>query len=173
MQLKEMSIFAMQSNAHALLCGFARSRVGFVLLFPVALLASCGGGSASRTIPPSVAPTITAQPASQTVPVNRAAMFSVTAGGTAPLLYQWYRNGAAIDGANEATFNTPVVTLLDNKTTYSVTISNSAGSVTSATVTLLAGPRAPAMGDLRYLQLEQAPLYNNSAYQLSGVELVS
>ena len=89
--------------------------------------------------------------------LGRGATFSVVASGTAPLLYQWYRNGAAIGGTNAASYTTPVVTQADNNTTYSVTISNSAGSVSSSTVALLTGPRAPAVGDWRYLQWEQAP----------------
>ena len=45
------------------------------------------------------APTITAQPASQTVTAGQTATFSVTASGTAPLSYQWQKNAAAIAGA--------------------------------------------------------------------------
>ncbi len=123
-----------------------------------ALLNSCGGtGAAVKPPPVSVAPTITTQPASQTMLLGRTATFSVTASGTAPLTYQWYQNGSAISGANSTSFTTPVVTSADNNTTYSVTISNTAGSVTSSTATLLTGPRAPAIGDWRYLQFEQLP----------------
>ena len=127
---------------------------------PILLLSGCGGGgSASKTPPPpSVAPTVTTEPASQTMLLGRGATFSVVASGTAPLLYQWYKNGAAIGGTNVASYTTPVVTSADNQTTYSVTVSNAAGSVTSNTVTLLTGPRAPMQGDLRYLQWEQVPL---------------
>ena len=132
---------------------------------------SCGGGagSATKPPPPSVAPTITTQPASQTMLLGRTATFSVTASGTAPLVYQWYKNGAAVSEANSATFTTPVVTTADNNTTYSVTVSNSAGSITSSTATLLAGPRAPAIGDLRYLQWEQVPLYSEIGSQYGGI----
>lgn len=99
--------------------------------------------------------------------LGRGAAFSVVASGTEPLIYQWYRNGAAIGGANAASYTTPVVTQADNNTTYSVTISNSAGSVSSSTVTLLTGPRAPAVGDWRYLQWEQAP----AGFVIQGAEL--
>src|SRR5256885_9224522 len=40
-----------------------------------------------------VAPTITRQPASQTVSVGQTATFTVTATGTAPLSYRWQKNG--------------------------------------------------------------------------------
>jgi hypothetical protein len=42
----------------------------------------------------ALAPTITTQPASQTVTAGQAASFSVVASGTAPLNYQWQMNGA-------------------------------------------------------------------------------
>ena len=136
-------------------------RKALALLFlsiGMALLTSCGGtGAAVKPPPISYAPTITTQPASQTMLLGREATFSVTASGTAPLLYQWYKNGSAIGGANSTSFTTPVVTAADNNTTYSVTISNTAGSVTSSTATLLTGPRAPKLGDWRYLQFEQLP----------------
>ena len=131
------------------------------------LISSCGGtGSAVKPPPLAVAPTITTQPASQTMLLGRSATFSVAASGTAPLLYQWYKNGASIENATAASYTTPIVAQADNNTTYYVTVSNSAGNVTSSTATLFAGPRAPAIGDLRYLQWEQVPLLSeiNSVY---------
>src|SRR5205823_9178665 len=50
-----------------------------------------------------VAPTITRQPASQTVTTGQRATFTVTATGTAPLSYQWQKNGTAIGGATGTT----------------------------------------------------------------------
>src|SRR6266481_154926 len=44
----------------------------------------------------AVAPTITTQPASQTVIVGQTASFTVAATGTAPLNFQWKKNGTAI-----------------------------------------------------------------------------
>ncbi len=83
----------------------------------------------------TTAPTITAQPASQTVNVGDTATFSVTASGTAPLAYQWSFNGAAISGATGATYSIANVQT-SNAGGYSVVVSNSAGSVTSTTATL-------------------------------------
>src|SRR5690348_14978731 len=54
-----------------------------------------------------VAPTITTQPASQTVTAGQTATFSVVASGTAPLSYQWQKNGATISGATSASYTTP------------------------------------------------------------------
>jgi len=47
----------------------------------------------------TTAPTITTQPASQTVTAGQTASFSVAATGTAPLSYQWRKNNVAISGA--------------------------------------------------------------------------
>jgi hypothetical protein len=83
-----------------------------------------------------VAPTITAQPANQTVTAGQTATFSVTAGGTAPLSYQWQKNGVNIAGAISASYTTPATTISDNGATFAVTVSNTAGNVTSAAATL-------------------------------------
>src|SRR5213594_4645149 len=45
------------------------------------------------------APTISTQPGNQTVVARQSATFAVTAGGTAPMSYQWQKNGASIAGA--------------------------------------------------------------------------
>ena len=83
-----------------------------------------------------VAPSITTQPKSQTTIAGQTATFSVTASGTAPLSYQWQRNGAAISGANSASYTTPATTTADNGAQFSAVVSNSAGSVTSSAATL-------------------------------------
>src|SRR5205807_1131799 len=61
-----------------------------------------------------VAPTITTQPASQMVTAGQTATFTVTATGTAPLTYQWQRNGTAIGAATAASYTTPATTAADN-----------------------------------------------------------
>ena len=83
----------------------------------------------------ATAPTITTQPASQTVTVGGTASFSVTATGTAPLAYQWKFNGTSISGATSSTYSITNVQT-SNAGNYTVTVSNSAGSVTSSTATL-------------------------------------
>lgn len=139
------------------------------LLASLTLLTSCSSGTSSKSIATtSVAPSIITQPVSQTIPINRSAVFTVSATGAAPLQYQWYRNGAAIGGANAATYATPALTQADNNATFSVTVANTAGSVTSTTVTLYTGPRAPDLGDLRYLQLEQASPYDGPMLMNQG-----
>ena len=91
----------------------------------------------------AVAPTITTQPANQTVTAGQTATFAVVAGGTAPLSYQWQKNGANITGATAASYTTPATTTADSGSTFAVVVSNSAGTVTSAAATLTVNP-APA-----------------------------
>jgi uncharacterized protein YpmS len=97
-----------------------------------------GGGSvtsSNATLTVDAPPTITTQPQSQAVSQSQSASFSVAAGGTAPLSYQWNFSGAAVSAATNAT-----LTLSDVQTTqagnYTVVVSNSWGSVTSAVAAL-------------------------------------
>jgi large repetitive protein len=78
----------------------------------------------------AVAPAITVQPASQTITAGQSVTFTVTATGTAPLSYQWKNGGTDISGA---TTNSYSITNVQNSNagTYTVTVSNSAGNVTS------------------------------------------
>ena len=94
-----------------------------------------------------VAPSITAQPASQTVTAGQTASFSVAATGTAPLNYQWQKNGTAISGATSSSYTTPTTTSSDNGEQFTVVVSNTAGSVTinAATLTVNAAPVAPSI----------------------------
>jgi acid phosphatase len=84
----------------------------------------------------SAAPTITAQPANQTVTAGQTATFTVVAAGTAPLAYQWQKNGVNVSGATAASYTTAATTTADSGTTFRVVVSNTAGTVTSAAATL-------------------------------------
>jgi O-glycosyl hydrolase len=92
----------------------------------------------SGSVPPPAptAPSVTTQPKSQTISVGQAATFSVVAGGTAPLTYQWLKNGSSISGATAPSYTTPAATSAENGSTYQVQINNSAGHLASATATL-------------------------------------
>ncbi len=79
---------------------------------------------------PFLAPAIAAQPQSLAVPVGGLAAFQVAATGTAPLHYQWLKNGAAIAAATAASYAIASVQLADAGT-YSVVVTNIAGSVVS------------------------------------------
>jgi PA14 domain len=83
-----------------------------------------------------IPPSIITQPASITVGLNQTALFEVVAAGTAPLTYQWRKNGVNIPGATLSSFLTAPAALVDNGSQYSVVITNAAGSVTSANALL-------------------------------------
>jgi beta-galactosidase len=95
----------------------------------------------------AVPPTITTQPTSQTVTAGQTATFTVVANGTAPLSYQWQKNGSNIGGATAPSYTTPATTTADNGSTFSVVVTNSKGSVTSnaATLTVNAAAVAPTI----------------------------
>src|SRR5258708_14702397 len=62
----------------------------------------------------AVAPSVTTEPASQSVSAGQAASFGVAATGTAPLGYQWKKNGTAISGATASNYTTPPTPTSDN-----------------------------------------------------------
>jgi parallel beta-helix repeat protein len=82
-----------------------------------------------------VPPTITQQPASQTVTMGTNASFSVVADGTPPLSYQWQHDGLDIPGATNATLTIISAQPADGGV-YRVVVSNFGGSMQSAPVTL-------------------------------------
>ena len=93
--------------------------------------------------PTGTAPTITQQPASQSVTAGQSATFSVLATGTAPLAYQWYLNGAAA-GTDSSSFTVTAATTGQTRAQIYVLVTNAAGSATSATVTLTVTASATA-----------------------------
>jgi hypothetical protein len=86
-------------------------------------------------LPMAVSPTITTQPVSQAVQAGGSFTFSVSATGSAPLAYQWRRNGVNISGATSQSY-TATATLADNGAVFTCVVSNSGGSATSAGATL-------------------------------------
>jgi len=98
----------------------------------VALLAACShSGSTSTT-----APQIGVQPANQTVTAGQTATFGVVATGTVPLRYQWRKGGTDIAGASGSSYTTPATVSADNGSSFTVVVSNAAGSMTSNAATL-------------------------------------
>ncbi len=83
-----------------------------------------------------VVPSITTQPANRTVSAGQTANFTVASTGTAPLTYQWNKNGVAIAGANSSSYTTALTATADNGANFNVVVSNAAGSATSAAATL-------------------------------------
>ncbi len=109
---------------------------------------SVTSNAATLTVNPApVAPSITTQPSSVTITAGQTATFSVTATGTAPLSYQWKKNGTSISGATSASYTTPAETTADNGAQFTVVVTNSVSSVTSnaATLTVNPAPVAPSI----------------------------
>src|SRR3979411_2331991 len=104
-------------------------------------LIACGGKAdppqpLGGVSPPSVVAPALTPVATQSVHSGQTATFSVPATGTGPLSYQWQRNGTAIGVATSATYTTAATVPSDNGAVFTVVVSNSAGSVTSAPATL-------------------------------------
>lgn len=116
-----------------------------------AVLRNAGGTAASLPATLTVrsqviAPTITSAPQSRSVQEGQFGVFAVSAAGTTPLSYQWFRNGQAIVGAT----GTEVLVLADPNdvgSSYQITVQvgNPAGTVTStaAQMTVTAIPGTP------------------------------
>jgi hypothetical protein len=83
----------------------------------------------------AAAPAIQSQPQSQTVTAGGSALFSVTATGHPALTYQWYFNGTAINGATASSYSLASAQT-GNAGSYTVTVANTLGSVTSNAATL-------------------------------------
>ena len=99
------------------------------------------------TVDTPVAPTIGAQPADVSVVAGAPASFEVVAAGTAPLFYQWHRNGSPIGGATGTSYTLAASASADSGALFTVTVSNAAGSLDSDTagLTVVAAASPPRM----------------------------
>ena len=86
-------------------------------------------------IPPGVPPTILTAPVSQTATVGDTVTFTAAARGTAPLSYQWEKNGVAIPAQTTLSLTLTNVTVADSAF-YSILVSNPAGSTNSSAAAL-------------------------------------
>lgn len=110
------------------------------------------GGASVRSLParltvrpPAVAlPTIDTQPVGLTVTLGQRAVMAVGASGGGALAFQWSRGGSVLPGATAAVLVIDAASGSDAGN-YTVTVSNAAGSVTSAPAGLVvaAPPGAP------------------------------
>ena len=87
-------------------------------------------------------PAIDTPPVSQIIPVGQPVTLTVIAHGGA-LSYQWLKNNAAISGATSSTYNVAAVTT-GNGGSYTVKVTNAAGSATSVSASLGVVNVAPA-----------------------------
>jgi hypothetical protein len=91
-----------------------------------------------------VAPSILTPPQSYSVTVGQAVSLTVSASGTAPLYYQWRKNGVTISGATGSTLSFGSAQTTDTGS-YTVEVSNGAGAVTSAAANLTVTAVAPVI----------------------------
>lgn len=87
------------------------------------------------------------------------ATYSVSATGSS-LNYQWAKNGVAIAGATSSSYTTPATAFSDTGASFTASVSNSAGTVSSNAASLTVTARAPAAGDLRFQQVDAASTVN-------------
>jgi len=107
---------------------------------------SVSSGTAELTVTVPTAPSIVTQPQSQTVLPGQSVNFSVSAGGSAPLGYQWYYNTNTL--LTNATSATLTLTNIQpaNAGAYSVVVSNFVSTATSsnAILSVNTNPVAPS-----------------------------
>lgn len=78
---------------------------------------------------------ITKQPVSQMLSEGASANLSVSATGTGPISYQWYRNGSAVSGATSNTLNIAATTT-GHSGSYHCVVRNAGSTATSSTASL-------------------------------------
>ncbi len=99
--------------------------------------------SVTFVIPPT-APVIVKDLESKTVSERSRVTFSVTATGSEPLLYQWFKNNSLISGVNGSSYTIPFASLNDAGT-YMVLVTNAQGAAMSALATLTVTPIIPEL----------------------------
>lgn len=106
-------------------------------------------------------PSIKTQPSSQTVSLGQAVSFSVAATGFPTLAYQWRKDGINITGANAASYQITSASQADHSSKYSVTVTNSFGSVTSSNANINISGGVNAGSSCSYLNNSSAtdPLF--------------
>src|SRR5262249_31194599 len=100
-------------------------------------LGSTTSTDAKLSVFAAAAPTISAQPAPQSVFVGQTATFSVIASGSPTLKYQWEKNHQPIAGATFATYTTPVLSSANNGDVYTVVVTNPVNPAATSTDALL------------------------------------
>ncbi len=87
------------------------------------------------TVEPDVAPSIVTPPESQTVAVGQSVTFTVEAGGSPVLTYQWRKGGDPIPGQTGVSYTIASAQLTDAGS-YDCVVTNGVGNVPSAAATL-------------------------------------
>ena|GEM_PF-1166565 len=97
---------------------------------------SCGNKQSNNiTLTVNEAPKITANTSSASRCEGQSMTFSITATGTSPISYQWYKNGVEVFGAKNNTYTINILNASDAGNYYCIA-SNLCGSAQSQTTTL-------------------------------------
>ncbi|HWQ32803.1 MAG TPA: immunoglobulin domain-containing protein [Blastocatellia bacterium] len=90
--------------------------------------------------------------------------YSVAASGTAPLSYQWRKNGSAISGATSATYSITAASVADAGS-YDVVVTSSCGAVVSnvAILTVNTAPAITTQPDSQTVRAGQTVTFTSTA----------
>lgn len=111
----------------------ARFRASLFLLIACSLgglLSGCAAGWGDAKV------SVVGTARSLTVIQGQPATFTITGQGTGPFTYQWFLDGQPISGATSSTYAIASTTASDNGDSFTVMVSNAAGSTTSGPYTL-------------------------------------
>ena len=107
---------------------------------------SITGSLSNGSNSPYLGPQITAQPVQQSAASGSTATFSVTATGIGTVSYLWYKNGAST-GTTTSSYTTPTLSISDNGNSYYCAVTDSNGTINTATVYLFIIGESSGDGD--------------------------
>lgn len=137
----------LSENDHAELVIAAAKRAQDGAIVTVIVTNSAGSVQASARLNVTAAaqaPAITTQPQPLRLLPGEAARLSVVASGAAPLSYQWFRDGVALDGATADTLVLAAAAAADAGT-YHVVVRNAGGQIQSAEARVTVAPQRPQL----------------------------
>ena len=131
---------------------------------------------ATLTVNPPQAPLITADPSSQSVTEGSSAGFSVTATGSLPLVYQWYKVAGGVTnvltGQNNTTYTLGTTALSDDGSQFYAVVTNDYGLATSelATLQVLPNTAPPTISSQPHSQTVQPGANVSFSVTASGAD---
>ena len=124
--------------------------------------------------PAPTPPSITTQPANQTITNGQTATLTVAASGPAPLSYQWYQGVKSTTsspvGTNSTTFTTPALTA---STSYWVRVTNPYGFVDSNTAVVTVSNPGPQITSVSNAASNSPTIAANTWVQIKGTNLAT
>lgn len=139
-----------------------------------------GNNTLRKGTPPALGPTISTHPASQTVPVNTVASFTVVAAGATS--YQWQKNGDNIVGQTTDTLSFANAQTTDEGA-YTVEVTDANGTTTShaAVLRVLTVPiittepvnKTATAGQIVTFTVQASGLFLTYQWQKNGIDLLT